>query len=197
MHGSTTGVFGIVSQSLHERHEGARWYRFLPGFALAYVMHSGYNHFLVSPVLAALSLVLGVPLITLAVFRNSEQALEQWLGLGFDTDAEMLESFHSGTFAETRVGTYLVALRERFPPEVVADMFCLLQLQVELSIHAKGLLMMRRQGYDVPASPDVPEKLAEIDYLEKSIGRTGRLAIKPFLRRGRRDVWEGHLLARG
>ena len=49
----------------------------------------------------------------------------------------------------------------------------------------------------MPAWPDVPEKLAEIAYLEKSIGRTGRLAIKPFLRRGRRDVWEGRLLARG
>jgi len=197
MHGSTAGLFGIVSQSLHERHPHARWYRFLPGFGLAVVMHSVYNHFLVSPVLGAASLVIGVPLTTIAVFRRSEQALEQWLDLGFDTDAEMLESFHSGAFAETRVGTYLVALRERFPPEVVADMFCLLQLQVELSIHAKGLLLMRRQGFDVPAAPDVPEKLAEIAYLEGSIGRTGRLAIKPFLRRGRRDVWEGHLLARG
>ncbi len=197
MHGSTAAVFGIVSQSLHERHPRARWYRFLPGFGLAVVMHSVYNHFLVTPALGAASLVIGVPLITLGVFRQSERSLEQWLDLGFDSDAEMLESFHTGAFAETRIGTYLVALRERFAPEVVADMFCLLQLQAELSVHAKGLLLMRRQGYDVPASPEVPEKLAEIAYLQKSIGRTGQLAIRPFLRKGRRDVWEGRLLGRG
>lgn len=197
MHGSAAAVFSIISQSLHGRRRQSRWLGFLPGLVFAVVMHSIYNHFLVSPVLEVACLVIGVPLVMLAVFQRSERTLEDWLGLGFDTDAEMLASFHSGKFAETRVGAYLVSIRNHFPPEVVADMFCILQLQVELSIHAKGLLLMRRQGYDVPATPDVPEKLAEIAYLKRSIGPTGRLAIHPFLRRGRRDVWEGHLLARG
>lgn len=197
MHGGTTAVLGIVSQGRQERRPGSRWSPYLPGLVLAVGLHSLYNHFLLSPALAAVGLLLGVPLATLAVFRKSERDLEGWLGLGYDSDAELLASFGTGSFGETRAGHYLVSLRDRFPPPVVADMFCLIQLSVELSLHAKGLLMMRRHGYDVAPEPDVADKLREIAFLERSIGPTGRLALLPFLGRGRREAWEGHLLARG
>jgi protease PrsW len=197
MHGGTTAVMGIVSQGRQERRPQARFSAYLPGLGLVVILHSLYNHFLFSPALAAVGLLLGVPLATLAVFRRSERDLEDWLGLGYDADAEILASFGTGEFGETRVGHYLVSRRDRFPPPVVADMFCLIQLNVELSIHAKGLLLMRRHGYDAAPGPDVADKLREIAFLERSLGPTGRLALLPFLGRGRREAWEGHLLARG
>ncbi len=197
MHGGTTAILAIVAQGRQERRPGARLAPYLPALALATALHSLYNHFLLSPVLMAVALLAGIPLVTVAVFRHSEQALERWLGLGFDTDAEVLASFSSGTFGRTPVGSYLTSLRDRFPPAVVADMFCLVQLQTELSVHAKGLLLMRRQGYDVPAAPDTAEKLREVAFLEKNLGPTGRLALLPFLGRGRREAWETHLLTRG
>ena len=40
-------------------------------------------------------------------------------------------------------------------------MFCLLKLTVELSIEAKGLLMMRKQGYDLGPSAEVRDKSAD------------------------------------
>jgi RsiW-degrading membrane proteinase PrsW (M82 family) len=196
MHGSTAAVFAIIARSLQERRARCSLVDLIPGFGLAWCMHAAYNHFLVSPALAAVGLVLGVPLITITVFRFSERALERWLGHGFDTDAELLRSLHTGTFDQTHVGRYLTALRDRFPALVVADMFCLLQLEVELSIHAKGLLMLRKRGYDAEPAADVPDKLREIAYLERSLGATGRLAIQALRKRGRRDQWETHLLSR-
>ena len=194
MHGSTTAIFGVVFQQWCERDGNIRLRNLLPGLGLAILLHSAYNHFFISPVMTAVGLVLGVPLITLAVYQQSEKSLERWLGLGFDTDAEMLAIINAGKVSTTRVGAYLVSLRERFPPEVVADMFCFLRIQVELAIQAKGILLMRKEGFDAQPGPDVPEKLAELKYLERSIGRTGRLAIMPFLQRSRKDHWQKHLL---
>jgi hypothetical protein len=90
-----------------------------------------------------------------------------------------------------------MSLRDRFAPEVVADMYCMLRIQTELAIQAKGLLLMRREGFKVPPAPGVQEKLDELKYLEKSIGRTGLLTIGPFIRGNRKVSWQKQLLAHG
>jgi hypothetical protein len=38
-------------------------------------------------------------------------------------------------------------------------------------------------------------KLEEMKYLEKSIGATGKLAIKPFLRMSQKDLWQFYMLS--
>jgi RsiW-degrading membrane proteinase PrsW (M82 family) len=194
MHGSTTAILGIIAHRHGDQTRLATWWSTLIGLAVAVVLHAAYNHFFVAPVLTAMGLIVGVPLVTLVVFRQSERSLERWLGLSFDTDAAMLQAIDEGRVAATNVGSYLISIREHFPPTVVADMLCLLRLQVELAIQAKGLLLMRRGGFDVPTPPDVTEKLAELEYLERSLGPTGRLALRPFLARGRRERWQRHLL---
>ena len=114
--------------------------------------------------------------------------------MGLDSDLELLESIVSGEALETRIGAYLHTLQARFPGEVVADMLCLLRIQAELAIRAKGLLLAREAGLDAPVGDDVRANLAELRYLERSIGRTGLLALAPILRRSSRDVWQVYLL---
>ena len=94
----------------------------------------------------------------------------------------------------TRAGAYLASLRERFPGPVVADMLCLLRIQLELGIRAKGLLLAREVGLEAPVGEDVRANLRELRYLEAAIGRTGLLTLKPILRRSSRDLWEIYLL---
>jgi hypothetical protein len=57
------------------------------------------------------------------------------------------------------------------------------------------------QWTEVPAwkekYPEVREKLAEMDFLERSIGKTGMLAIHPFLTAGARNRWQLELLGSG
>lgn len=197
MHGGVTLIFGLVSKSLYDRIGTRRLHLFLPGLGFAIALHSLFNHFLLNPLLAAALLVVGFPLFALLVFQQSEKATREWLGVGFDTDQELLKQITSGEIVSTRVGRYLHTMRARFPGEVIADMFCLLQLHVELAIRAKGILMMREAGFKVPPDPTVKAKFDEVHYLEKSIGTTGLLAMDPFLHTSSRDLWQLNMLEKG
>jgi hypothetical protein len=73
-------------------------------------------------------------------------------------------------------------------------MLCYLRLHAELSIRAKGILMMRQAGFEVKPDPGVAERLSELDYLTKSIGVTGLLAIAPFVQKTAHDKWQFKLL---
>ena len=125
---------------------------------------------------------------------RSEAATREWVGAGLDLDVELLQLVSSDAFGFTRFGQYLQRLREQFEPEVVLDMFCLLRLQLELSVQAKAMLIAREAGLDVPVDSDLPAALAELAYLEKAIGRTGLLALKPLQVTSHRDDWHKFLL---
>jgi protease PrsW len=194
LHGATTAIFAILAKALADRHHGRPVLFLVPGLLAAVLVHSLYNHFPVSPLLAAGVILLGLPLLVIAVFERSERATRDWLGVGLDTDLELVEAIASGQALETRVGEYLRSLKERFPGEVVADMLCLLRIQAELAIRAKGLLLAREAGLEAPVGDDVRANLLELRYLEKSIGRTGLLALKPVLRESARDTWQVYFL---
>jgi hypothetical protein len=128
------------------------------------------------------------------VFRRSERAVGDWLGRGFDADTEMLELINSGRLSDSPVGRYLHTMKRRFRGPVVADLLCYLRLHTELALRAKGVLMMRENGFDVPIDDETRSKLTEMRFLERSIGRTGLLALKPMMHMSNEDFWQLHLL---
>jgi hypothetical protein len=136
-------------------------------------------------------------LLLFVVFERSENATRDWLGVGFDSDVELLELILSGEIHDTKVGHYLESLKHRFPGAVVADMLCLLQIYLELSLRAKGILIARAAGLDVPPDERVRANFEEMKYLEHAIGPTGKIAILPFMRTSSRDLWQLHMLKRG
>ena len=69
-------------------------------------------------------------------------------------------------------------------------MLCLLQIQLELKVRAKGILMAPDAGIDLPVGDDVRANLNELQYLETQIGRTGLLAMRPILSLDSRQVWQ-------
>jgi hypothetical protein len=170
MHGGATAIFAIVSRALLRQHASLGAVALLPGFLVA------------------------SPLLLVAVFDRSRRAVSDWLGAGFDADTELLELINSGGLSTSKVGIYLQSLREKFEGPIVADLLCYLRLHTELSIRAKGLLMMREAGFVNKAGEETRAKLEEMKYLEKSIGTTGKLAISPFLRMSRKDLWQFYML---
>ncbi len=162
----------------------------LPAWLAAVVIHSFYNHFFLPPLASTLLILLTLPVLVGALFVGSEKALRKWLTAGFDADADMIALLDSGNFRDSRVGEYLRRLRRRFPGEVVADMLCFLRLHTELSLRAKGLLMLRDQGFEPPSDPQVGEKLKELDYLAATIGKTGMRVLLPLLGAQSRDSWQ-------
>jgi len=194
MHGGTTAVFAAVTKALSDRRSQSVWVTGLPGLLGAIVIHSAFNHFLLPPLAAAAAMLVILPLVAVNVFLVSEKSTRKWLDVGFDSDVELLGCITTGRVCSTKLGKYLLSLKGRFPGEVVADMLCLLRLHLELSISAKGLLLMKEAGLPAKADPCIPQKFEELKYLEKSVGRTGMLAVKPILHRSRRDLWELHML---
>jgi RsiW-degrading membrane proteinase PrsW (M82 family) len=194
MHSGVTAIFAVVSKNYFDRHPDKAAIPFFAGLLSAVVLHAFFNHFVLSPLMSTIMLILVLPVIIILVFQRSEDATRHWLGTGFDTDQELLDLIESGNLSESRVGQYLHALKTGFPGELVADMLCLLRLHVELAIRAKGILMMRETGFRMQPDPEIEAKLAEIKYLEKNIGKTGKLAIAPFLHTGSRDLWQLHLV---
>ena len=195
MHGGATSIVAMVAKALHNRSDAFRPWLVLPGLAVAVVLHSLYNHFLLQPLLATALIVLVFPYLSVAVFQQSERETRGWLGTGFDTDQELLRVVRSGQVSGTPVGKYLVSVRSRFAPEVIVDMMCLLRLRAELAIRAKGVLMMREAGFTAAPDPTLKDKFEELRFLEKSIGKTGLLALDPFLHAGTRDLWQLHMLS--
>ncbi len=193
MHGGTTAIVGIVTATLAERSKAGG---LALGLLIAFAIHSGFNHVLISPVRATFLNILLLPAAVVLVFRQSEKALQQWLGLSFDEDVEMMRMINSGEFAASNVGKYLLTLRDRFPGEAVADMLCLIRLHTELALKAKATLLMREAGLDTEPEPEVEEKLREMAYLERSIGATGRLALAPIFRTSSRDLWQFYVLGK-
>jgi hypothetical protein len=125
---------------------------------------------------------------------SGSPAASAWLGVGLATDLELVEAIVSGRALETRAGEYLHSLKERFSGEVMADMLCLLRIQAEQAVRAKGLLLAREAVLEAPVGDDVRATLGELRYLEKSVGRTGLLALRPVLRQGTRDLWQVYFL---
>lgn len=194
MHGGTTAILAMISRTLHNRAPSFRPVFMLPGLAVAIVLHSLYNHFLVSPLLATALIVLVYPYIVMFLFKGSERETRSWLGTGFDTDQELLRVLRAGQVSDTPVGRYLKGLRTSFPPEAIVDMMCLLRLRAELGIRAKGILLMREAGFAAEPDPSLPAKFAEVRYLERSLGRIGVRALKPFVHTSTQDLWQLNLI---
>ena len=197
MHGGATACLAILVKTLTDRWGGLNLAAFLPGWLLAVLLHSVFNHFFLAPDLSTLALLTFLPLVFVLVFRVSEERTREWLGTGFDSDAELLELVHSGRMAESRAGTYLKSLEERLPPTVVADMLCLLRLRLELSICAKGMLLLKKAGIAAGARPGSGGEVRRARaFLERAIGKTALAALNPILSFSDRDLWQHHMLGR-
>jgi len=196
MHGGATAIFAVLGTAMLEAEPsgeiGVR--ALLPGLGIAIVLHSAYNHLLTSPRVATLTALFSVPIVLYIVFERSEKAVGEWLGKGFDADAEMLELINSGRLSDSPVGRYLHTMKARFRGPIVADLLCYLRLYTELALRAKGILMMRENGFDVPIDEPTRAKFTELSYLESSIGKTGLLAIQPMCHMTHKDLWQLYML---
>ena len=194
MHGGTTTIFAVTAKTLADERGQVGPGAFAPGLLLAVLLHSFFNHFFVAPMLQTGLIMLALPPMVALVFQRSERSLRDWLDVGFDADTEMLQLIRTGRLSDSRVGLYLTSLKDKFRGEIIADLLCYLRLHTELSLRAKGLLMMRECGFQIQVDQDVREKLEELAYLERSIGRTGRLAVMPVLLKTGKELWQIYML---
>jgi len=194
MHGGAVAIMAMTTVAIAERKKTDAWWIALPGLAMAFIVHSLFNHFVLSPIASTVLIVLVLPPLVILVFNQGERYLQSWLGSGFDLDAELVRAIQSGEFGHSPAGDYLRSLRAHFEGAVMADMLCYLRLRSELSLRAKGVLMLHENGFAVKKDPDLDAKLAEMRYLKLSIGKTGELALAPILHHSTHDLWQLQML---
>ncbi|MCF7794407.1 MAG: PrsW family intramembrane metalloprotease [Candidatus Cloacimonetes bacterium] len=195
MHGGNTAIFALISVYITGKHKQIKLYYFLPGLLAAIIIHSFFNHFFLSPMINTLLQVVGLPILLIGLFSYSEKGMKNWLQSGFDSDVKMLGFLKSGNFSSTKQGQYLAGFRNVFSGEVVLDLFCYLRVYLELAIRAKGVLLLRETGMNLPADEEIKAKFAEIKYLEKSIGKAGMTVLKPLLHSSQKELWQIYFLA--
>ncbi|HSV20082.1 MAG TPA: PrsW family glutamic-type intramembrane protease [Casimicrobiaceae bacterium] len=194
MHGGATALVSVVALALIESAPRLRALVFAPGLILAIALHSGFNHLVEWPEIATIAMLLVLPLVLYLVFERSDQAVGHWLGTGIDADAEMLELINSGRVSDSPLGQYLTTLKRKFAGPVVADVLCYLRLYTELALRAKGVLMMRENGFETSIDDETRAKFDEMRYLEGSVGKTALLAIRPMLHMSHKDLWQLYVL---
>ncbi len=190
MHGGTTAIFTMMTVYLIERNNSEKFVLFLPGYLIAFILHSFFNYFYFSPLLTTVTQLLLLPILMMVIFSRSEKGLQNWMETGFITDVMLLEFIKKGKFKETKAGKYLDRFTKRFPGEVVMDMLCYLRIYLELSIRSKGFLLMKEAGMEIKIDVELKDKVNELSYLEKSIGKAGKSILAPLLHLSKKDLWQ-------
>jgi protease PrsW len=194
MHGGTTAIAAIITKDLHETKTWPLWLKAIPGLLAAILIHGIYNQFILPPLTSMLLILLTLPPLIYIIFKRSEQHTRAWLGQGLDHDVELLQLIMAGDLSEGRLGQYLKSLQNLFEGPVMADILGYLRIYLELSLKAKGILMLKECGMMPEPDPELSAQLAELNFLEKSIGITGKLALQPLLKLDDRDIWQLRML---
>jgi len=195
MHGGTAAILAMITNTLYERRPGGGLHLLLPGLLAAVALHTGYNYLLVRPALATLATLLILPFVIYLVFDHSERILRNWIEVDLESDVKRLEAISTGTFLDSPSGRYLQALRDRFKGEQLADMLCYLRVHGELAVRAKGLLLLRETGMpEPPLDAETRGRLAELAQLERAVGKTGMLALRPLMMATGKEIWQLRLL---
>jgi len=189
MHGGCTSFFAILFVGGISRSEN-KWIAALPALLFAILFHSGFNHFPLNPVLQTLLIILLLPFAFSLVFKFSNTKLQQWLEIEFNSEIEMLNMIHNGEFSSSKAGQYLKSLKEQFASETILDMYCYIELYLELSIKAKRNLMLKENDFQIIIEADLPSKLQELAQMRKQIGRVGEMALEPLIRMNYRNLWK-------
>lgn len=194
MHGGATALFAIVAEVLTERHRKMSLLLYLPGLVLAFLLHSVFNHFPVSPVLSTVVTLLILPTILFIVFERNEVTIHRFLELDYEAHRRLLNQLRKGELSGCEAGRFLNDMKERLGGPVVAEMIEYFQLHTELTLNVERILLAREENIALEVGEEIQEKLRRMHELESHIGRAGLVTLRQYLDFSAKDMWEIHLL---
>ena len=196
MHGGATALFAIVSQTLTERHLKMNPLLYLPGLLVAFLLHSVFNHFPVSPILSTVVTLLILPTILFLLFEKNEVSIHNFLEMDFAAHRKLLRQIRHGEFSGCQAGRFLQDMKNKLAGPVADEMIEYFCLHTELVLSAESILLAREQNIAIEVGEDIQRNLQRMHELEAHIGSAGMRALKPHLAFTAKDMWEIHLLER-
>lgn len=164
----------------------------MTGLGLAVAIHAIFNMMLVHMWLQLIFTLLVFGVLVVLISAYNEQRVNRWLDQSINNDIALLNAIRRGQLSQTRQGQYLLAVKDQFSPEAVADMMCYIGLYLELIIEDKSRLMLREAGLETPRTPQqLAERraaMAEFAELRRRIGKAGETVLRPIVRVGRDDA---------
>jgi len=194
MHGTSTAVAAVIVQYFISKKEEFKFRFLFAGLAGAIIIHAVFNSFLLPPFVQTVLQICLLPVIVLKIFTISESSLHNWMDEESDSEFELLKMIRRGEFKTTRAGKYILSIKNHFAPEIIVDMLAYIQLHLELSIKAKGLLLMKEAGFDPKKEAELKAQLTELKFLSNSIGKTGMRTLIPIINTNNKDLWKLNLL---
>lgn len=194
MHGGATALFAIISEIMTERHLKMNLLYYVPGLVVAYLLHSVFNQFPVSPVLSATVTLLTLPTILFLLLERSETTIHTFLETDFSAHKRLLDQIRSGDFSGCEAGRFLHDMKEKLSAPAAQEMVDYFCLHTELVLNAEQILLARERAIDVEVGEEIRSKLRRMHELESHIGRAGLHTLRPHLCFTAKDMWELHLL---
>jgi len=194
MHGGATALFAIVAETMTERHLKMNPLLYIPGLIVAFLLHTIFNHFPISPVLSTVVTLLILPTILLLLFERNEATIHNFLELDFASHKRLLKQIEHGEYTGCEAGRFLKDMQNKLAAPVAEEMLQYFRLHTELVLSAESILLAREQHIDVEVGTDIQRRLQKMHVLEKHIGRAGLRALRPHLQFTAKDMWEVHLL---
>ncbi|MGD2130372.1 MAG: PrsW family glutamic-type intramembrane protease [Lysobacterales bacterium] len=194
MHGGATALFAIISETLTERHLKMNPLFYVPGLVVAFLLHSIFNHFPVSPILSTAVTLLILPTILFLLFEHNTATIHQFLETDFAAHRRLLKQIKHGEFSGCEAGRFLHDMKRKLAGPVADEMIQYFCLHTELVLSAETILLGREQGIEIEIGQEIQDKLRRMHELEQHIGRAGLRALRPHLQFTAKDMWEIHLI---
>ncbi len=186
--GAVAGTAAILSWTSLRTHHTLRYY--ILALIPAMILHSLYNALLLPPYLSLVIIVVGVTMWIIILIFHNENSIGKWLEVEMVSEVELLKIMQKGEFTDSRMGKYMMTIREQFSPEIFLDMYCYIRVYLELSLLCKRNMMLAEVGMNIPKDDTINQKIKEFKALKKQIGKTGELALAPIIKQDRLLKWK-------
>lgn len=197
MHGTTLAVLAATAHELAERktraaagdfHFNLLW--FVPGYLAAVAIHTSFNQFPDRPLIAMLAAVVLAPLVVLAIFQFGTIEAEHWLVEESAEHHKLLEALSAGRWPTDDRAKKIIALAERLGGEGAAQVRRYWEVQTWLVVQAEDAMIGQESGEVTLDHDSIDAACAELNSLQRKLGRATTHTLKRLLPFSRNDYWE-------
>jgi RsiW-degrading membrane proteinase PrsW (M82 family) len=197
MHGTTLAILAAMAHEFAEREtrQAAGDYDFsllwfVPGYGVAVALHMAFNQFPDRPLVAMLGSILIAPLALVGILSFGTSEAERWLKAEHADHEAQLEALRAGRWPEGPAGKKIEALADRLDAESKNRIRRYWELHAWLVAQAEETMLEEESGDAAFDAAQIRAAIAELDGLERALGRSTYAALRALLPFSRNDYWE-------